>query len=65
VKSGTVLNAVKANATREMRKNKCWDGEHSPWVRKGSQRNLWNERSVEAAIKYVVDGQGGDLPNFD
>lgn len=38
---------------------------HSPWVTKGSKRNLWNERSVERAVDYVLYGQGDELPDFD
>ncbi|MEO8434390.1 MAG: transposase [Pyrinomonadaceae bacterium] len=64
-KPGVALNAFKANATRQMREDGNWPYEHSPWVDKGSKRNLWNERSVERAIDYVINGQGGDLPDFD
>ncbi len=39
------LNAFKANATRQMRADGCWEREHSPWADKGSKRYLWNERS--------------------
>lgn len=59
------LNAFKANATRRMREDDCWEFEHSPWARKGSCRRLWNERSVARAIDYVINGQGNDLPDFD
>jgi len=59
------LNAFKANATRQMRQDGCWQREHSPWVDKGSKRNLWNERSIERAIDYVINGQGDELPEFD
>ena len=64
-KSEIALNAFKANATRQMRQDGNWLMEHSPWVDKGSRRNLWNERSVERAIDYVINGQGGDPPDFD
>lgn len=60
-----VLIALKANATRQMRENGCWTYEHSPWSEKGSKRRLWNERSVANAVDYVLNGQGGDLPDFD
>ena len=63
--SESVLNAFKANATRQMREDGCWPRTYSPWVDKGSRRNLWNERSVELAIDYVLNGQGDDLPDFD
>ncbi len=59
------LNAFKANATREMRQSGCWQIEKSPWADKGSKRYLWNEKSVAAAIDYVINGQGDDLPDFD
>ena len=56
-----VLNAFKTNAKRHMRETGCWSYEHSPWAQGGSRRYLWTERSVECAIKYVVDGQGEPL----
>ncbi len=64
-KPGRALNALKANATRQMRADGNWRHEHSPWADKGSKRRLWNERSVALAIDYVNNGQGGDLPDFD
>jgi REP element-mobilizing transposase RayT len=64
-KSELALNALKANATRQMREDGCWKMNYSPWVDKGSRRNLWNERSLERAIDYVLNGQGDDLPDFD
>jgi REP element-mobilizing transposase RayT len=62
---GLVLNAFKANATRQLRKDGLWSYPFSPWADKGSEVRLWNERSVANAIKYVLNGQGEDLPNFD
>ena len=62
---GRALNAFKANATRHLRRVNLWGRSHSPWADKGSQRYLWNERSVERAIEYVIDGQGDELPTFD
>ena len=60
-----VLNAFKANATRQLREDRLWTQEFSPWADKGSKRRLWNERSVANAIDYVLNGQGDDLPDFD
>jgi REP element-mobilizing transposase RayT len=65
IKADRALSALKANATRKMRQDGCWQLPHSPWVFKGSKRNLWNERSVERAVDYVLYGQGDDLPEFD
>jgi REP element-mobilizing transposase RayT len=58
-----VLSALKANATRSMRATGCWDSEHGPWSHGGSTRYLWTRRDVERAVVYVVDGQGGPLPD--
>jgi REP element-mobilizing transposase RayT len=62
---GRALNAFKANATRRLRQGGWWNQPHSPWVDKGSRRYLWNERSVELAMEYVINGQGDELPEFD
>jgi REP element-mobilizing transposase RayT len=64
-KPGIVLNALKANATRRLRQDSLWPHAFSPWADKGSKRKLWNEQSVARAIDYVLNGQGGDLPDFD
>src|SRR5262245_60480963 len=63
--SKLVLNAFKANATRQLRQDGLWRHNFSPWVRKGSRIKLWNERSIARAIDYVLYGQGDDLPRFD
>ena len=60
-----VLNALKANATRQLRNDGSWTHAFSPWADKGSSRMLWNEQSVARAIDYVLNGQGEDLPDFD
>jgi REP element-mobilizing transposase RayT len=64
-KPGLILNAFKANATRQLRQDGIWSYEFSPWADKGSKRKLWNEQSVARAIDYVLYGQGNDLPDFD
>jgi len=65
VEPGKVLHALKANATRELRSAELWLEDCSPWADRGSKRRLWNEKSVAAAIDYVLYGQGDDLPDFD
>ena len=35
-----------------MRQDRNWREPHSPWADKGSQRYLWNERSLALAIDY-------------
>jgi len=59
------LNAFKSNATRQMREDGFWQQQHSPWADKGSKRNLWNERSIERAVDYIINGQGDELPEFE
>jgi REP element-mobilizing transposase RayT len=59
------LTAFKANATRQMREDGFWRRDSSPWSEKGSNRYLWNERSVAQAIDYVLYGQGDEPPDFD
>jgi len=60
-----VLNALKANATRQLRVGGLWTHCFSPWADKGSLRWLWNEQSVTRAVDYVLYGQGDELPDFD
>ena len=62
---GRVLNALKANATRQLRTERLWSHCFSPWADKGSSRWLWNEQSVAKAVEYVLYGQGNELPDFD
>ena len=61
----TVLRDFKAYATRLMRERGCWLHDYSPWSEGGSRRYLWTERSVELAVEYVVECQGGPLPDFN
>ena len=61
----SALNAFKSYSTRKLKENDCWSFSHSPWSDKGSKRFLWNEKSLEIAIEYVISGQGGKLPDFD
>ena len=65
IKPGRALNAFKAYATRRMRHDGNWRKLHSPWAGKGSQRYVWNERSLALAIDYVLNGQADDLPELD
>ena len=59
------LNALKAYATKRMRRDGNWTEPHSPWVARGSKKRLWNEQSLIEAVDYVINGQGEDLPDFD
>ena len=59
------LNAFKAYATRRLRRDGSWREPHSPWSDKGSNRYLWNDRSLSLAIEYVMFGQGDEPPEFE
>ena len=63
--SSKALNSFKAYSTRKLRENNLWNFSHSPWAEKRSQRRLWNKRSIEIAVDYVINGQGDELLNFD
>ncbi len=65
IKPERALNAFKAYATRRMRTDRNWKEPHTPWADRGSKRHLWNEQSLALAIDYVLNGQGGPLPDFD
>jgi REP element-mobilizing transposase RayT len=56
-----VLAALKANATRKLRENGCWNSSRSPWVDRGSKKYLWTESDVINAVVYVEYDQGEPL----
>ena len=62
-KAELVLNAFKANATRELKQNGLWTESFSPWAGKGSNRKFWNEQSVAKSNDYVLKWQRDDLPD--
>ena len=56
-----VLNALKSWSTRRLRESRLV--ERRPlWTRHGSTRYLWKSHQVTRACRYVVEGQGLDLP---
>jgi REP element-mobilizing transposase RayT len=57
-KPGLALSALKANATRSMRKAGCWKNDLTPWVQGGSKKYLWSEKELGDAIAYVKYDQG-------
>ena len=58
-----VMDQFKAWCTRRLKEHAESQGNinhrNNWWTQRGSQRQLFHEASVEAAIVYVVDGQGG------
>ena len=65
LKPERVLNALKANATRRLRQDGHWPHSHTPWADGGSRRYIWTNLGIERAMDYVVNGQGGEIPEFD
>jgi REP element-mobilizing transposase RayT len=60
-----ILNALKSNATRELREAGLWSHPSSPWADRGSKRYLWTEEHLTKAIEYVELDQGDKLPVLD
>jgi REP element-mobilizing transposase RayT len=61
VKGDGVVSALKARATLALRKAGLAEDGAPVWSEGGSCRWLWDERSVEAACRYVTEQQGPDL----
>jgi REP element-mobilizing transposase RayT len=59
-----MINAFKANATRELRAAGLVNGDQQVWSRGGSRRYLWKPNHLPGAIDSVINGQGDDLPDF-
>ena len=45
-RAGLVLNAFKANATRQLREDGLWLYSHSPWADKGSKENYGTNKAL-------------------
>lgn len=56
-----VLNSLKAYASRALREAGIDPSEIRRWSRHGSTRYLWNPAQIDAAVGYVVSGQGDPL----
>ncbi|MFN0141173.1 MAG: transposase [Pyrinomonadaceae bacterium] len=56
-----IVNDLKAYATRKLRAEHAIDRETRVWSRGASTRYLWKPRHVDAAVEYVLYGQG-DVP---
>jgi len=62
-KPEAALHDFKAYATRALRQKKLVNPTVSPWTSGGSTRYLWKSSDVESACRYVIEGQGVDLPS--
>jgi REP element-mobilizing transposase RayT len=59
-----ILNSFKSYATRRLRDKIQLSNAIKIWSRHGSTRYLWTEEQIGAAVDYVLNGQGDNLPNF-
>lgn len=54
----SIMNAFKANATRELREARLIDDNVKVWSRGGSRKYLWKDNDLDSAIAYVRYEQG-------
>jgi hypothetical protein len=57
-------HSLQGKRDRQLREDRLWLNDFTPWARKGNKIKLWNEQSVARAIDYVLDGQGDDYRIF-
>lgn len=56
-----VMNSLKSWSTRRMVEAGLFEPRRKAWVRHGSTRYLWDEKALDDAVRYVIEGQGVDL----
>ena len=59
-----MLTDLKAYASRKLNELGLDPPETKRWARHGSTRYLWDERSLAAAIRYVIDDQGEPMAMY-
>jgi REP element-mobilizing transposase RayT len=57
----SVMNALKAWATRDLRGAGLVSADRKVWTRHGSTRYVGDPRDFERILEYVIEGQGQDL----
>ena len=60
-----LMDTFKAYSTRALREAGLAEADSKVWSRHGSTRYLWTEEHIAAAVDYVMNGQGDELPKFD
>ena len=60
-----MMDSFKAYSTKALRNAGLIGEGFKPWSRHGSTRYLWTDEHIAKAVDYVVNGQGGELPEFD
>ena len=56
-----VFVSLKAYASRQLNQSGFETADRKRWSRHASTVYLWNSNAVEAAIRYVVEGQGAPM----
>jgi len=59
-----MMNAFKAYASRALNRSEPDGASKTRWTRHGSTRWLWDRAHVNAAVEYVVKGQGESMAVF-
>jgi REP element-mobilizing transposase RayT len=60
-----VMNTLKSYASRRLNESGVDEQGRKRWTRHGSTKWLWNRESINAAIRYVIDGQGDPVEVFE
>jgi REP element-mobilizing transposase RayT len=60
-KPESVMNTLKAYASRKLNESGLEASDRRRWSRHGSTRYLWNHEQVQDAVSYVADGQGNAM----
>ena len=55
------MNALKSYASRDLNLSGLDEPNRKRWTRHGSTRWLWKDKEVQAAIDYVITGQGQSM----
>jgi REP element-mobilizing transposase RayT len=61
----SIINTIKAYASRCLNESSLEGNRINRWTRHGSTRYLWKEEEVEATIQYVVYEQGYPMAVFE
>jgi REP element-mobilizing transposase RayT len=65
VRPERIMNDLKSYASRCLNRLGLDGPARKRWARHGSTRWLWKRQDVSAAIRYVVDRQGGPMAVFE
>lgn len=57
-KPEAMMTQLKAYSSRALGRTKCWS-------RHGSTSYIWNPRQLQAAIDYVIHGQGDPMAHYE